>query len=295
MVIIFTECNQYIKFKSYSRINQNIMKHQSVKALMANSLAGRFVAKRFVMRKQLCWFPGIIRNVRFYHTGMVVCIDFFDGDTKYYSTLLNNKVFVCLPRCRSKFAKDSKQFMQQFYESRIHPYPHQGTTIFIHHNEALIKCYVKHYNMNTKLHEVIHVHTGEHLTFRLAHVRGNRWFWFCDNDINGKIPRSLVCKYELKKREMMETFKSCLHYSQHAKHAHFLQVACDNWLGQFYTWPLFMKNDEWERYKITYTMSCSRIMCLNTVLPVDILHALIPYMVPVDITNTSRDIYYHLL
>ena len=274
------------------------MKHQLVTESMADLLAGRCIAKRFVMKKQLCWFPGIIRNVRFYHTGMMVCIDFFDGETKYYSTLLSNKTLVFLPRRRSKFTKYSKQFKKQFYESRIYPYPHQGTTIFIHHNEALIKCYVKDYNKDTKLHEVINVHTGKKLECRLAHAHGPRWFWFCDNDTNSNIPRSMVWKYEQNKQNLMETFKSCLHCSlhcsQYARHTQFLQEMCDNWLWQFYMWPLSMKEDEWERYRIAYT-GCICIMCFENILPVDILYSLISYMVPADATKITRDIYCDML
>ena len=210
--------------------------------------------------------------------------------------MLQHQVVVFLPRYRSQFANDLTQFQQQLYENQKHPHPHQGTIIFVNYNEGLIQCYVKHYDVDTRLHEVKCVDTGTVLHLALANKKGPRWFMFCYHDNDAKIPTSLVCMCEHRKQDMMQVLRRCCSPStRYATSTEFLQTLCDKLTGQLYTCALFMKKCDAETLIRNCVVGFHRIMYLGQLLPEDILMYLLQYMIPMDMLKVHIDVFCQLL
>ena len=267
------------------------MTHQHVYDKLMPTLVGRLISKRFVANRRLCWFPGIIRKVISGQTGILVSIYFFDGDIKYYTTMLRDKVIVFLPRHRSQFAIDSKQFQHQFYENQTYPHPHPGATIFVNLHNVLIKCHVQGFDVDTRLHRVIRMDTGEVLHLALADIRGPRWFWFCDQDNNCQIPTSLVCTTDQIKQEVMQVVRNGAHFSQYGLSTEFLRTICGLWMGQLYTCPLFLQKCDAGMLRRNFMSDCECIVCLGQLLPEDILRVLLEYVFPVDSLTVYHDVF----
>ena len=254
------------------------------------SLLGRRVAKRFVLNRRLCWFPGKINEITFDSQGLSVRIDFYDGDKKHYHSLLSTKVIVILPAYRSKYSEDSQNFLSSFYENDTSPYPRSGSTVFINHHGLLIKGYVNQYDKNTGKHEITICGSNELLHLNLVSKRGPRWFWFCDDDRDVHNPRTVLCKYKSKEIELLHKFKQIV--------PTYDERAMQHLIWQLSIWPLFMNQSEWTQYYTMYIDQCTNLMMIDKKmgnrLPKVILNMILTYTITVHRTNVKQNLLYHI-
>lgn len=261
------------------------------------SLVGRAVAKRFVLRRgscnRLCWYPGKIIGLFYGNKGLTVCIDFNDGERKHYHSLLSDKVVVILPKNPSAYSTDSKTFLNQFTESWTSPYPQPGSTIFINYRGSLIKGHVHQYDQNTRKHQITICGSNTTLHLELFSMRGPRWFWFCDTDCNVRCHRPLNDKCKSKVTEILRSF------GQIDPTYEYDERVIQNLIWQLTVWPLFMNRTGWTQYYNTYMDLCTNLGRINlnidNRLPKDILDVILTYFIPDCSKTIKHNVLYYIL